>query len=171
VFGGCLAILYLMSRRYPKAEPLIYQSLAIIQINAGSESPEYAIGAANLGSLYLHDRSYSHALPLLERSVAVLRSRQDHRLEYATALNNLGNVRQQLGEYAEAEACYKEALEILEGSEDRNRLRVAIILEDRAMLLAKMKQHEQAEALYKRSLGLFEGLFGPDSPRLIGVLT
>ncbi len=94
-------------------------------------------------------------------------------VEAASALNNEGGRLKQQGRYAEAEAQYKQSLEVLERAVGPGDPRVAGVLNNLADLYTMQGRYAEAEPLLKRSLdivGLAAGSETPDVATMLGNL-
>ncbi len=84
----------------------------------------------------------------------------------AMSLDNLANLYQAQGNYAEAEPLYKRALAISEGVLGPEHPDVAQSLNNLARLYQDQRQYAEAEPLHKRSLAIREKALGPESIRM-----
>ncbi len=89
---------------------------------------------------------------------------EDTRL--ATSLNNLAELYDTQGQYAQAEALYKRSLAIREKALGPEHPSVATSLNNLALLYHTQGQYAQAEPLYKRSLAIKEKALGPEHPNV-----
>ena len=83
----------------------------------------------------------------------------------ATSLNNLADLYEAMGRYAEAEPLYKRSLEISEKRLGRDHPDVATSLNNLAALYRTMGRYAEAEPLYQRSLEICEKQLGQGPPR------
>ncbi len=108
-----LGFLLWSQRKFPEAEPLFREALAMRQrLYARSDHPELARSLNNLGVLLRDQEKYAEAEPFYHAALAMerrLHAKADHP-ELATSLNNLGGLLQKQGKYAEAETFYRDAL-------------------------------------------------------------
>jgi tetratricopeptide (TPR) repeat protein len=86
----------------------------------------------------------------------------------AASLNNLANLYQVQGKYAEAEPLHQQALRIKEKALGPNHPDVATSLSNLAALYAYHGKNAEAISLWQRSLRIREQAFGPEHP-LVGV--
>ena len=82
----------------------------------------------------------------------------------ATSLNNLADLYQAMGRYAEAEPLYRRSLEIREKQLGRDHPDVATSLNNLANLYRAMGRYAEAEPLYRRSLAIREKQLGATTP-------
>jgi CHAT domain-containing protein/Tfp pilus assembly protein PilF len=103
------------------------------------------------------------ALPIARRAIDLIeRERGPDDLELASAMNMLGLLHVQLGEYAQAEPLYRRALGIRERVLGAENTEVAETLHALAALDVYLGHYADAEALYQRALGIKERAWGPD---------
>ena len=101
---------------------------------------------------------YKRALAIEEKALG-----PDHP-DVAVALNNLADLYQAQGRYADAEPLYKRALAIREKTLGPDHPDVAISLNNLAELYRAQGRYADAEPLYKRALAIREKTLGPDHP-------
>ena len=82
----------------------------------------------------------------------------------ATSLNNLANLYQAQGRYADAETLYKQSLAIGEKVFGPDHPDVARSLNNLAAVYHDQSRYADAEPLFKRSLAIREKALGPDHP-------
>ena len=80
------------------------------------------------------------------------------------SLNNLAELYQAQGRYADAEPLYKRSLAIREKALGPDHPDVATSLNNLAVLYQDQGRYADAEPLYKRSLAIQEKALGPDHP-------
>jgi CHAT domain-containing protein/Flp pilus assembly protein TadD len=97
-------------------------------------------------------------LPILEKAFG-----PDHP-SVSTLLNNLAQLYQLQGRYADAEPLYRRSLAIREKAEGPDHPFVAVILSSLAGLYEHQGRYADAEPLLKRSLAIGEKALGPDHP-------
>jgi Tfp pilus assembly protein PilF len=83
----------------------------------------------------------------------------------ASTLNNLGLVRQRLGEPDLAVELYERALGIKEAVYGPDHPRVAGTLNNLAVARQELGEHAVANELFERALRMAEAAYGPDDPR------
>jgi predicted ATPase len=115
------------------------------------------------GDLVGKGRSGTAALKEAVKIYRSLASESSIRLDYATALNNLGADLVSQGDHAEAEACYGEALEISQALDMQ--WGVALVLSNLGRVAATLGRLDQARARYDQAVETARRL---GSPRLIG---
>jgi len=114
------------------------------------------------------DGKYAEAIPLAERYAEAMRERYGpQHPEYATGLNNLALLLQNVSRFAEAEPLMRRVLVITEQSFGPNSPGVAIALNNLATLLRQTNRHGEAEPLMRRALAINEASLGRDHPNVI----
>src|SRR5215510_14266344 len=114
------------------------------------------------------DGKYAEAIPLAERYAEAMRERYGpQHPEYATGLNNLALLLQNVSRFAEAEPLMRRVLVITEQSFGPNSPGVAIALNNLATLLRQTNRHGEAEPLMRRALAINEASLGPEHPNVI----
>jgi tetratricopeptide (TPR) repeat protein len=86
--------------------------------------------------------------------------------EIARDLNNLAELYDNQGKYADAEEAFKLALEIAEKVYGSEHPIVSTSLNNLAAVEVDQNKYKDAEPLYRRSLGIEEKVFGPEHPDL-----
>lgn len=110
-------------------------------------------------AFFLHKQNqYSKAVPLYQRASGLVRTDN----ERATLLNNLGLLQKDNESYAEAEAAFKEALEIRRVLAQKNPEaflpNVATLLNNLGLLLTDNESYAEAEAVFREALEIQRGL-------------
>ncbi len=118
---------------YPRAEPLLCQSMEIRKKALGEDHADYAASLNNLGTLYQTMGDYARAEPMLRETVAIWKKAVGvEHTDYAKGLDNLAALYHAMGDYARAEPLIIEALKITSNFTrdtsavlgDRQRLRI-----------------------------------------------
>jgi tetratricopeptide (TPR) repeat protein len=157
--------------RYPEAELLLRQSLAIDEKALSPEHPNVAIRLNNLALLLSEQGNYDDAEPLCRRSVAIgEKALGPNHPDVATWLNNLALLLKTQGKYDEAEPLYRRALAIDEKALGPNHPGVASDLNNLASLLHDQGKYTDAEPLYRRALAIGEKTLGPNHPNVASSL-
>src|SRR5690606_33721790 len=110
--------------------------------------------------------NFGDAVPLLREAVAMQRALHDGpHPELAEAVNNLGFVAGEVGEYAESEQLFREALamkRVLYRGEAHPE--VAMGLNNVAVVLHDQRKYAEAEQLYREAIDMQRQLLGDDHP-------
>ena len=103
--------------RYAEAEPLLRNSLRLMEVNGGPNSPGVAVILNNLARLLQATNRLSEAEPLLRRALAIFeRSHGPDHPYVATDLDNLAELLLATNRLREAEPLFRRALAIRERS-------------------------------------------------------
>src|SRR5271166_6450643 len=109
--------------------------------------------------------NYPAALIEAQRYEAAIKARFGvNHANYGTALNNLANVYEEQGKYADAEETHKRALAIREKALGQNHSDVAQSLYNLARVSQGEGKYGEAERLYKRALAIREKALGAGHP-------
>lgn len=157
-----LAVLYRNSAWYDKEELLRKHILAVRKQNAGKNRPALAIAMDALGSVYRAQGRYAEAEPLHRRAIEILEETPGHRhtTEVMANLASLCEVQYKMGE---AEALYKQALQMRQENLKPDDPRIAAALDNLAVFYSSQGQFERAETMHRRALDIMEKAQGPDS--------
>jgi len=115
-----------------------------------------------MGGVYQNLGLYEAAEPLLVEAVAQQRSLNETHPELASALDKLGELRVNQGDYRTAELLYRESLAMRQKLLGENHPNVAQSLSNLATLLQNKGDYEAAEPLCRESLAMRRKLFGND---------
>ena len=113
---------------------------------------------------------YSEALPLAQRVVELSEAVANNSHELPIAYNNLGATHYQLGEYAAAEAAYKQSLDVLEATQGISSRRLIVPLSGLGAAYAAQDQHAKAVEMFERAIAVSrrsEGLFNQNQLPLL----
>lgn len=152
---------------YAEADPLARKGLAVRRELFGGLHPDVA-GSLNLLGWVLWQRGQTEdAEPLLEDAVrigrAVFPASGDARL--ARTLNDLGVVREARGDYAAAEALYRESLDMRSRLLGEAHPGVAVTTSNLAVVLYRQADLAGAAAMAARAVESFRRALGPDHQR------
>jgi len=160
-----LAYLYESQGRYPEAEPLSLQALAIWQRQLGDDHPSVAQSLNNLAGLYESQGRYPEAEPLYLQALEIWqRQLGDDHPSVASSLNNLAGLYKSQGRYAEAEPLYLQALEIWQRQLGDDHPSVASSLNNLAGLYKSQGRYPEAEPLYLQALSIALEKLGETHP-------
>lgn len=121
-----------------------------------------------VGLIALREGRFEDALPLLRESIEHHRaapSTQEEREGMATAMGSLAGVHRRLGQYPEAEALMREALQILRdvaGTDENSAVTTAIY--NLAAVLEGQGKYSEAEPMFRRTFELEKKIFGGHTP-------
>jgi tetratricopeptide (TPR) repeat protein len=160
-----LAEVHDLTSRFPEAEKLAKEALAIRKARAGEDS--YVVGSSlhQLGLLYMRLGRYDEAIQHLKQAIVLTekKGRADD-LDMAATVGVLGAVYDDMGQFAEAEKLYRQALAIKERKLGRDHHDLGFELSNLASLYSKLGRFTDAEPLLLRSLDLRERALDPDHP-------
>jgi tetratricopeptide (TPR) repeat protein len=122
----------------------------------------------NQAGLYLRIRAeFSEALKAHERALAIGEGIfGPNHPKVATAVNNLGDVLQDLGDLKGAKAHYERALAIDEAAYGPDHPEVATDVNNLGLVLQDLGDLAGAKAHYERALAIDEAAFGPNHPKV-----
>ena len=172
-----LAELYREQGRYPEAEPLFKEALAIRRAvgRRAKEPGQGPLCSTTWPCSTASRRRYADAEPLFKEALAI-----DREPCSATTTRTRGRRAQQLGHallreegrYADAEPLFKEALEVRSAGARRQPPDTA---RQRAITWPTLYYEQEgryadAEPLFKEALAIFEKALGPDHPSVASAL-
>ncbi len=148
-----------------KAEPLLYQALAIREQKLGPTHPDVAQSLHHLAVVfYLHGK-YVRAEPLYQRALTIReQALGPEHPDTAYTLNHLAWLYQTQGKYGQAEPLYRRALTIQEQALGPTHPIVAESLSSLGVLYYYQGKYEQAESLHQRALAIQEQALGSNHP-------
>lgn len=148
-----LAVMYLYTSHYSKAEPMLLKAITIIREVLGESSSEYSVSLKNLAGLYMDIGVYTKAEPLYKELVKIKKEYPEETQEnYASALNSLASVYGHIGKYSEAEALYMESMKIRKDELGENHPDYASSLNNLGLLYNNMRKYKEAIPLLTEAL-------------------
>jgi len=157
---------YLKERwQFAQAEDFLTQALAIYRQAVGEGQPEVAKTLQRLGELYFHKGAYAQAKAVNQEALDIYRKGklENDQIEAATCLNNQAMYLQALGDYAQAEPFYQEALSMREQLLGPEHPEVAESLNNLGFFYYAQGKYQQAEPMYQRALAIYEKTQSADS--------
>ena len=141
------------ARWYRVAEHKFLQVKKSLETKNMTSDLNYLRCLSNLGLVYLikgqYDDAQTYLTAALEGSEKALGKNS---IGYASNLNNLAKLKQQLGFFNDAELQFDEAQNILIAKAGKNSMQNAILTNNKAMLSMVMGRNEQAVALMKSAV-------------------
>jgi tetratricopeptide (TPR) repeat protein len=151
-------------RRYAEAERFYRRSLALKVRLSDPGSPEVAIARANLGDFYLMLNDYPKAAAELQEALRMVQGKRRDPYLDAAILNNLAVARHGMGQYAEAEALLRSALEIWREMLEPGHPTLALGMVTLAQAQASLGRYPEAEKLLNQALTIITTKFSPGHP-------
>ena len=152
---GNLADFYHAQARDDEAEPLYWESLALLERIDGPDAPRVARFVADLAAFYTVLDRYEEAEPLFLRALDTLESELGPaHLEVIIIRTGLAGLYLQQTRYTEAEAIYREVLATLLETPDADQEHLATVLEEYALVLRQTGRDADARALDARARAL-----------------
>jgi CHAT domain-containing protein/Tfp pilus assembly protein PilF len=167
-----LANVYEVTGRYPEAEELFQQELAILEKTRGPTSVPAAGALNNLAVVYDMQGKLDQAVAAYQR-VLTMREKAlgANHLDVSDALNNLALVYKEQGKNSEAASLLQRALAIREKARGGNPVDLARTLHSLAVVYMAQGKDGDAEGLLKRGLTLTEKALGANHPTVASFLT
>ncbi|MBV9626576.1 MAG: CHAT domain-containing protein [Xanthobacteraceae bacterium] len=166
-----IANVYEVTGRYPEAEELFQQELAILEKTKGPGSVPAAGALNNLavvydmqGKLDLAVAAYQRVLTMREKALGV------NHPDVSDALNNLALVYKEQGRNSEAASLLQRALSIREKARGGNPVDLARILHSLGVIYMAQGKDSDAEGVLKRGIALTEKALGPNHPMVASFL-
>ena len=152
---GNLADFYHARARDEEAEPLYWESLALLERIDGRDAPRVARFVADLAGFYTVLDRYEEAEPLFLRALDTLEwELGPAHLDVLMVRTGLAGLYLQQTHYAEAEAIYREVLTILLDMPDADQDQLVTVLQEYALVLRQTDRDTEALALEARARAL-----------------
>ena len=152
---GNLAGFYHAQARDDEAEPLYWESLALLERIEGPDAPRVARFVADFAGFYTALDRYEEAEPLFLRAIGTLEwELGPTHLDVLMVRTGLAGLYLQQTHYAEAEAIYREVLATLIDMPDADRDQLATVLREYAIVLRQTDRETEADALEVRARAL-----------------
>jgi CHAT domain-containing protein/Tfp pilus assembly protein PilF len=167
-----LSSVYQNEGNYRAADPLLTRSLKVTEQVYGSQSLQFGIALDN-AALLLHRKEGDdrNAELLAAQAVAILlKVQREQGNDYAGALNHLGSIYDDKGDFAHSLPLHKKAISIREQLFGQSDASLVIPLNDLAAAYNEQMNFQQAEDLYRRSLSISEATEGPNAPEVATTL-
>jgi tetratricopeptide (TPR) repeat protein len=165
-----LAAVLTDERKFPEAEELFRQALAICEKELGPEHRKTSTKLNNLASLLWQQERYAEAEPLYRRALGIdEKALGTNHPDLMFPLDGLGLTLHTLGRYAEAEPLHRRSLKLCEENLGPDHPDTAIAMNNLSCLLREQRRFAEAEPLARRALAVYEKRMGPDHPHTIGM--
>ncbi len=150
-----LADFYHAQARDDEAEPLYWESLALLERIDGPDTPRVARFVADLAAFYTMLDRYEEAEPLFLRALDTLEwELGPAHLDVIIVRTGLAGLYLQQTRYTEAEAIYREVLATLLETPDADQDQLATVLEEYALVLRRTDRDTDARTLEARARAL-----------------
>ena len=155
---GNLADFYHAQARVDEAEPLYWESLALLERIDGPDAPRVARFAADLAAFYTVLDRYEEAEPLYLRALDSLEwELGPAHLDVVIIRTALAGLYLQQTRYTEAEAIYRAVLATLLDTPDADQDHLVTVLEEYAIVLRQTGRDADARPLETRARALRNG--------------
>jgi len=116
-------------------------------------------------------RQYAAAVPFAQRALQLMdHDFRNNPVEFAQALNNLGELKRKMGDVTTAEAMFLRSLKFSLKFLPGNHPLVAILLNNLALLYENQGQYQEARSLYERSLKIRREILTPNHPAIANLV-
>ena len=162
-----LAVNQLRLERYPQAEALYLESLALHRRLLGEDHPEVAATLENLGGVYYRTKRYDQTLALLDQVLAMRRRRLgDQHTAVGRTLHNIGVVRSASRDFTGAVASLTDGEARLRATLGPQHPELVTVLTNLGDALNGAGDQARAEQRYRDALALAQSTLPADHPDL-----
>jgi CHAT domain-containing protein/Tfp pilus assembly protein PilF len=169
-----LALFCRDTRRFPEAQALAEEAVAVRSRVLGGNDPSVAETLETLGTIYSGEGEYVKSAGTFEKARAIYESHIDPKNpappEYGTLLVNLAGNYHRLGKYREAEAAFSTALDILRKTIGPSHPIYATSLMGPANLEMELGNYSAAEKYYNEAEPLLKSSLGETHPIYVQLL-
>ena len=157
---------------YPEAERSFRDALALQRKLYGEKHGEIARTLGHLALTLDYDGDLKAALPLMESAVSMQRELRGDRPhpDLADAINDLGSLLEENGNYDESERMYRESIELKHRLYGAKHPRIALGLNNLASALQDKGDLAASEAAYRQALEMQRELLGNLHPDVANTL-
>ncbi len=148
---------------YSAAEPLFQEALAVLRQLDGDEGLRVAATLHDLGRLKFQTGAYREAGELYAEALAIRRAGAGDRLEIGQLLTDQAILTERMGEHANAETLFLEALDLRRRELGNEHPLVIESLNNLGVILGIQGRLDDAEPLFREALELRRKLFGDAS--------
>lgn len=178
-----LGVFYYNTGNYKKAETYYLQVLEIYKKTVGENHSEYSTALNNTGALYLSmaidsddpaqagiyaEKSEQYFLNSLRIDSVVLGTNHPN---FATHINNLGEMYRNTGQFDKAEQAFLKTMEIERTTFGENSPNLAITFHNLSLLYAGNSEYNKAEEYGLKALKIKEETFGTENPACSGTMS
>jgi eukaryotic-like serine/threonine-protein kinase len=165
-----VGIIYRNTGKLAEAKGFLERSLAIREKTLGPEHADTLDSLFHLAWLHNLMHNFKEAAKCYERILIIREKLGPGQPEVARALSDLGIVRSNMGDYAEALKLYQQALAIREKVLGPNHKDVGDSVNNIGTALWNLGRFHEARPYYQRALGIMEKAFGPEHPAVAEIL-
>ena len=168
-----LALFCRDSRRFPEAQALAEEAVAVRSKVLGANDPLVAETLETLGSIYSAQGQYENSASTFEKAKTIYETRLDAKNpapEYGTLLINLGGNYQRLGKYRKAESSFEAGLDVLRRTIGANHPIYATSLMGPAYLETDLGNYAAAEKYFAEAVPVIKMTLGERHPIYAQVL-
>jgi CHAT domain-containing protein/tetratricopeptide (TPR) repeat protein len=162
------------TRRYPEAQALAEEAVAIRTRILDANDPSFAETLETLGSIYTGEGEYEKSAATFEKARAIYESHIDAKNpappEYGTLLVNLSGNYSRLGQYRKAQTGYETALDVLGKTIGPTHPIYTTSQMGFANLETTLGNYSAAEKLYNQAAPLLKSALGETHPMYIQLL-
>lgn len=162
---------YLYERgAFDEAQPVLEEA---VRLHAAHDtlSPELGAALSELANTHFYAGRYEISDTLNQRALAIHRFVYgDQHPRVADDLINLGAIRFQWAEYAEAERFYRAGLAVIEPWFGAGHFRTGMALTMLGRAEVLLGRNAEAATTLRRALAIQEQVFGPDHPRVASII-
>ena len=147
---------------YEESVVLLESALQKRRLLLTANDTDLALTMVRLGMAYNTRDRYDEAGALFEEALAIYNRQGIESVGKGEALNTLGSVRRKQGDFAEAEAYYKQAIALLREVTGGNHYELAVALNNLAALQLNQGELATAERHIREAVALQERILGPE---------
>ncbi len=156
--------------RLDVATTILEEALRIRAAELGTPPLDLAATQRALGEVLWQTGQDEAAENLFRTAVTTLPPDSANRSERSKILNALGNALQRQGRFADAEAAYREALELGEAVSGPDDAELASLVSNVATAVAAQSRRDEADSLFQRAIALARSGVAVDHPRVAALL-
>jgi tetratricopeptide (TPR) repeat protein len=159
---GNLAKLYLETGRFPKADSVIREALAVGESTLGRDSAQAAYLHATAGRVQMGLADAKKAERELKEALRILETQRYDEMALPPVLAELATLYYIQHKWSASEAALLRSLDILERAKPLDERDLSRVLGRLAMVYYAQKAFDKAEPMFRRTITLRRKLFGPE---------
>jgi tetratricopeptide (TPR) repeat protein len=145
------AAIFFGHKKYPKAENLFLQAIALMEKTPGASPVELAVDRSTLSTVLCNEGRYAEGLAQLEPTIAFFERSAPRHPSLVASLNNAACILSKMGRNEESECYFRRALVIAQELYGEDNRVSATIMGSYARVLRTNKQPQRAAEWQKRS--------------------